>query len=256
MPAVFTVTDLGGGIHSLTLSNPSRKNALDDGALAQLRAALAVSSGVRCWLLRSEGASIFSAGYDLSSLSEIGDGPLPDEALGDVLDLLQGHPAPSVALLNGGAFGAGCELACACDFRVGDGRAAFCLPPAKIGVVYASRGVRRVAAITGLGRAKWMLLTAAKVEAEEALRFGLLDVLAKDGEAEAKALALCAQLAAGAPLAIAGMKQTFGALMRGGPTAEEEKALEALRRAAFNSADAREGVLAFLERRAPKFSGA
>lgn len=255
MPAAFTVADLGGGIHCLTLSNPARKNALDDGALVQLRAALTSTAGVRCWLVRSEGTGVFSAGYDLTSLNEIGEGALPDEALGDALDLLQHHPVPSVALLTGAAFGAGCELACACDFRVGDSRAAFCLPPAKIGVVYALRGIRRIAALTGLGRAKWLLLTAAKVEAEEAHRFGLLDVLTRDGEAEAKALALCAQLAANAPLAIAGMKQTFGVLQRGGPTPEDRRALEELRRAAFNSTDAAEGVLAFLERRVPKFSG-
>lgn len=251
--ASFTVADLGDGVRSLTLSNPARKNALDDGALEQLRVALRTSDGVRCWLVRAEGTGAFSAGYDLSSLDQVGQGALPDEAIGDVFDLLQNHPAPSVALVTGPAFGAGCELACACDFRVGDAKAMFCLPPAKIGVVYAARGIRRVAAITGLGRAKWMLLTGARLDAEQARQFGLLDVL--DADAEARALGLCRELASAAPLAIAGMKQTFSALLRGGPTAEEAKALEGLRREAFNSADAAEGRMAFLERRPPKFSG-
>ena len=253
MPAAFTVADCGDGVRSLTLSNPARKNALDDVALEQLRAALLTPDPVRCWLVRSEGQGAFSAGYDLSVLTQVGEGPLPDEAIGEVFDLLQRHPAPSVALVTGPAFGAGCELACACDFRVGDAQAVFCLPPGKIGVVYAARGIRRVAALTGLGRAKWMLLTGARVEAEEARMFGLLDVVAAD--AERRAMALCKELAAAAPLAIAGMKQTFDALLRGGPTTQEARALEELRRAAFNSADAREGRAAFLERRAPKFSG-
>ncbi len=255
MAAAFTAADLGGGVCCLTLSNPARKNALDDGALEQLRAALTAGGQVRCWLVRGEGTGAFSAGYDLSSLTHVGEGPLPDDAMGDVLDLLQQHPAPSVALITGPAFGAGCELACACDFRVGDSRAVFCLPPAKIGVVYALRGIARVAALTGVGRAKWMLLTAARVEAEEARLFGLLDALTAQGAAEARALELCHELAQAAPLAIAGMKQAFSALIRGGPTAQEAAALVALRRAAFNSADAKEGREAFLARRAPKFSG-
>ncbi len=253
MPATFTVADRGEGIFCLTLSHPARKNALDDGALAQLRAALLTAVDVRCWLVRGEGEGAFSAGYDLSSLTAVGEGPLPDEEIGDVFDLLQHHRAPSVALVTGPAFGAGCELACACDFRVGNAQAVFCLPPAKIGVVYAARGIRRVAALTGLGRAKWMLLTGARIEAEEARQFGLLDVLT--AEAEIRALEVCRDLAGAAPLAISGMKQTFSALLRGGPSPAEDLALEALRRAAFNSADAREGREAFLARRAPKFSG-
>ena len=253
MPAALTVADLGDGIRSLTLSNPARKNALDDVALDQLRAALRTADRVRCWLVRGEGTGAFSAGYDLSSLTQVGEGALPDEAIGDVFDLLQQHAAPSVALVTGPAFGAGCELACACDFRVGDAKAVFCLPPAKIGVVYAARGIQRVAALTGLGRAKWMFLTGARIEADEARSFGLLDAVAED--AEARALAVCRELAGAAPLAVAGMKRTFSALLRGGPDAAEATALEGLRRAAFNSDDAREGREAFLARRPPKFSG-
>ncbi len=247
------IADCGDGIRALTLSNLARKNALDDHALGQLRAALLSEDPVRCWLVRGAGSCAFSAGYDLSALTHVGEGPLPDERIAEVFDLLQHHPAPSVALVTGPAFGAGCELACACDFRVGDAQAMFCLPPAKIGVVYAARGIQRVAAITGLGRAKWMFLTGARVEAEEARMFGLLDVLTTG--AEARALAVCRELALAAPLAIAGMKRTFSVLMRGGPSSEERVELEELRRAAFNSADAREGREAFLARRAPKFSG-
>ena len=159
------------------MSNPARKNALDAEGLQQLAAAIRDGDGVRCWLVRASGTGPFSSGYDVSALSEIGAGPLPDDALGDVFDLLASHPAPSVALLTGAAFGAGCELACACDFRVGDHRAAFCLPPSKLGVVYAPRGIQRIAAIVGQAKAKWMLLTGRKLSASEAEQCGLLDLL-------------------------------------------------------------------------------
>ncbi len=255
MAATFSSADLGDGVRALTLSNPARKNALDSQALEQLRQALTEAVGVRCWLVRAAGPGPFSSGYDVSALSEIGEKALPDEALGDVFDLLAAHPAPSVALLTGAAFGAGCELACACDFRIGDSRAAFCLPPSKLGVVYAPRGIRRVASIVGLAKAKWLLLTGRKLDAKEAERAGLLDLLRPDDLAEEVALDLVRELAAAAPLAIAGMKRIFTGLSQGSLTAEAEREIELLRRAAFNSDDAREGRQAFLEKRKPNFTG-
>ena len=257
MAGSFTSEDLGGGVRALTLSNLVRKNALDAVSLDQLRQLVnpAETGSVRCWLLRAEGSGPFSSGYDVSSLSEIGEGQLPDDALGDVFDLLASHPAPSVALLTGAAFGAGCELACACDFRVGDTRAAFCLPPSKLGVVYAPRGIRRIAGIVGLARAKWMLLTGRRVDAKRADELGLLDVLTPDALAEDEAMKLTRELAAAAPLAIAGMKRIFRKLSEGELTKEEEDSITELRREAFNSEDAMEGRAAFLEKRKPGFKG-
>ena len=257
MSASLRSADLGNGVRALVLSNPARKNALNEAMLHQLREALTGedAAAVRCWLLRSEGNGLFSSGYDVSALDTIGQGPLPDELLGEVFDLLQDHPAPSVALLTGAAFGAGCELACACDFRVGDARTVFCLPPARLGVVYAPRGIRRIAALTGLGRAKWMLLTGRQIEADEARLFGLLDILKPADFAEDAALELTQQLASAAPLAVRGMKRIFSGLVRGRLTVEDGRAIDELRREAFNSADAREGKEAFLAKRKPKFTG-
>lgn len=254
MAATLDVKDLPGGVRELTVSNPARRNALDDGLLEQLARALEGTAGVRAWLVRGAGTGIFSAGYDLTSLSEYHPGTrLPDERLGEVLDALSRHPAPSVALVTGPAIGAGCELAVACDFRVGDERALFAMPPAKIGVVYALKGMQRLVARVGEGRARYMFLTGRRLGADDALRSGLLDVLAPD--AEAAALALCAELASNAPLAVRGMKQGLGLLEEGGGSAEARAAYEALRRASFNSKDAKEGRDAVLEKRSPRFSG-
>jgi len=251
------VKDLPGGVRELTVSNPARKNALDDGLLEQLDAALSSADGVRAWLVRGAGQGIFSAGYDLTSLSEYHPGTrLPDERLGEVLDRLSRHPAPSVALVTGPAIGAGCELAVACDFRVGDAKALFAMPPAKIGVVYALKGMQRLVARVGEGRARYLFLTGRRLGADEALRVGLLDVKVDDAaEAEAQAVVLCAELAANAPLAVRGMKVGLALLEAGGGSAEERERYEALRRASFNSKDAREGRDAVLEKRAPRFTG-
>lgn len=202
-------------------------------------------------MIRAEGGRAFCAGYDLDQLplpSETG--VLPDDRLTEVLLMLEAHPAPSVALLDGPAYGAGCDLASACDFRVGSAKAAFCMPPARLGIIYGREGIRRLAALVGLSFAKRMFLTGRVVRAEEAERQGLLDVLSETPETAA--LELCRELTEAAPLAVAGMKATFQSLASG--TGEAE--LRLLRREAFLSEDSREGRAAFLEKRRPHFRGA
>lgn len=252
MPAQLQVFDIADGVRALTLSHRERKNALDPGFLDALEVALANGEGVRAWLLRSTGPGPFSAGYDLTALNGFPEGSqLPDERLGQVFDLLSLHPAPSVALVTGLAVGAGCELAAACDFRVGDAAARFAMPPAKLGVVYALKGLKRLSSRIGEQAARRMFLTGRVVDAQSALRLGLLDVLAADAAAEA--LALCTELAGNAPLAVQGMKRGFR-LMHGGAEPELVE-YERLRRASFNSDDAREGKEALMGKRVPKFQG-
>jgi enoyl-CoA hydratase/carnithine racemase len=252
MPATLQIAEVADGVRALTLSHPERKNALDAGFLDALEQALINSTGVRAWLVRSVG-DVFSAGYDLTALNGFPEGtPLPDERLGVVLDRLMHHPAPSVALVSGIAVGAGCELAAACDFRVGNSAARFSMPPAKLGVVYALKGLRRLSSRVGEQAARRMFLTGRVVSAEEALRLGLLDVLSDD-QAEGEALGLCQELARNAPLAVKGMKRGFELL--GGGNEADLAGYEILRRASFNSSDVREGKEALMSRRAPVFKG-
>jgi enoyl-CoA hydratase/carnithine racemase len=123
---------------------------------------------------------------------------------------LERHPVPSVALVRGAAFGAGFDLAAACDFRVGTPDAVLSMPPAKLGIVYSAEGLARAARLVGLARAKSLFLTARRLDGPTALECGLLDECLEAEAAEARALELCATLAAGAPLAISGMKEVFG----------------------------------------------
>jgi enoyl-CoA hydratase/carnithine racemase len=247
----LVVEELGGGVRALTLSSVGRRNAIDEETLDALERAVEGGAGVRCWLLKGAQGH-FCAGYDLNALKPLeAHEPMPDERIGRVFDALSEHGGPSVAYVEGSAYGAGFELACACDFRVGHSSAVFCAPPAKLGIVYAPKGIRRVARVVGLGRARGMFLSGRKVEAAEAKAIGLVDELAN----EARAVELCQELAALAPLALAGMKRVLKTL-EGEPTSREELAeLEALRSQSFSSEDAREGRAALLEKRAPKFKG-
>ncbi|MBF5044422.1 enoyl-CoA hydratase/isomerase family protein [Aggregicoccus sp. 17bor-14] len=252
------IEDRPDGVRVLTLARPSRRNALDDALVAALHAALApeACAGVRALLLRGHGGT-FCSGYDLTGLGPPAPGgSLPDDALMALLARLESHPVPSVALVEGAAFGAGFDLAAACDFRVGTQSALFSMPPARLGVVYSADGIARVSRLVGPARAKLLFLTGRKLEGAAALAWGLLDECHPEAAgAEGAALALCEAIAAGAPLAISGMKETFRRLARAPLTPEEAGHLRQLRAEAFASEDAREGRAAFLEKRRPRFTG-
>ncbi|HTS82119.1 MAG TPA: enoyl-CoA hydratase/isomerase family protein [Myxococcaceae bacterium] len=244
---------LPGGVRVLTLERPQRRNALTPFLLDALAEALEPDPAVRALVLEARGAA-FCAGYDLAQLgADAAAARSPDARIQEVLAMLEGHPAPSVAVVHGAAFGAGCELACACDFRVGTPDTVLCMPPVRLGVVYAPEGIWRVARLAGLQRARWMFLTAAELSAAEALSWGLLDVVADDAAARAHALA--ASLASGAPLAMAGLRGALRAMGRApiDPAARAE--LERLRTEAFASEDAQEARNAMREKRAPRWKG-
>jgi enoyl-CoA hydratase/carnithine racemase len=255
MQPTVEVEDRAEGVRVLTLSHPARKNALDDRLLGLLDAALSPPPQIRAFLVRGAGGT-FCSGYDLTNLGPPSpDGRLPDDPLMAFLSRLERHPLPSVALVQGAAFGAGFDLACACDFRVGTPDTVFCMPPARLGIVYSVEGMARASRLVGLARARALFLTARKLDGPTALAWGLLDECPPTQEAEARALALCQTLASHAPLAVAGMKEVFGLLGRPALTEEERARARALRAAAFSSEDAKEGRAAFLEKRPPAFKG-
>ncbi len=243
-----------GAVRVLTLSNPKKKNAVDDAILRALLDALQPESSVRALLLRGEGDA-FCSGYDLGDLKDAA-GDLPDSLVGQVMEALDAHAAPSVALVQGPAFGAGCDLAVACDFRVGAPSAVFCMPPAKLGLLYSPSGMARFREVVGGPRANRMFLTAKKVPAAEAQAWGLLDELGADeDDAVGKAMALCDELTSLAPLSVQGGKAIFRALRGTTPIAELDAAFLDRRRTAFRSEDAREGRTAFAAKRKPDFHG-
>lgn len=241
-------------VRVITLSNPAKRNAIDAGMLAQLADAFRVDPAVRALVVQGAGSGLFSAGWDLSDLSTYGpDEPLPDTRLSTVFDVLSTNPAPSVAIIDGPAFGAACELAMACDFRVGGPAAVLSMPPARLGLVYALEGLQRFRERIGPQATRALMLTGQRFDAAHGLRLGLLDSL--DDDARRAGLELAKVLAGHAPLAVAGLKQGLELLARGGGSASARADYEMLRRESFNSADAAEGRRAILEKRSPSFRG-
>jgi len=250
-----------GSVRVLVLENPTKRNALDFQALEELEEACARVGldGVRCLVLRGAGDDAFSAGFDLAEMAlTSGRGERPDEAVERAADALDAVPCPTIAFLNGVAYGGGLELAVTCDLRVARAGVRLAITPARLGVVYPEGGLRRFLDLVGAARTRELFYTGRAVDADTALAWGLVNRLATADAAEAEALALAEEIARNAPLAVRGMKRILrlleGAHERSLTDAERAEIAD-LRRLAFESADLAEGRRAREEKRAPRFRG-
>ena len=223
-------SERAGDVLVLTIDNPAKRNALDVGLCAALAAALAAPGDARAVVLTGAGDKAFSAGFDLAALDQP---ERAESAFRGLIDAVAASKLPIVCALNGGAFGGGCELAATCDLRVGHVGVKLGLPPAKLGIVYAERGLARFAALVGESRARQLFLAARTLDAATALAWGLLDEIAEDSRARARAWA--AEIATLAPLAVQGMRRAFELLLarRAALEPADSAELAALRGAAW-----------------------
>jgi enoyl-CoA hydratase/carnithine racemase len=246
----------------LTISNPARRNALDQdvlGALAEAMPRLERGIEIRCVVITGEG-EIFCAGYDIGG---IGDETFAADAEALVahpfhaaMEAVSSHPYPTLAAINGHCLGGGLELAVRCDLRVSAVSARLGMPPAKLGLIYSHTGLQRFIDVVGYARTKELFLTGRDVSGPRAMAMGLVNDTAPDERLPAEAVALAAEIAANAPLASRGNKRAIEAL-NSHPrlTPEQEKELIELRRSCFASEDFREGIRAFAEKRRPRWRG-
>ena len=246
----------------LRISNPGRRNALDHeilDAIAEVLPQLDRGIETRCVLIDGE-PPVFSAGYDIAGIPEQtferDAEALVAHPFHGAMEAIAKHPWPTVAAINGHCLGGGLELAITCDLRISAAGAKLGMPPAKLGLIYGHTGLRRFIDTIGLTRTKELFLTGRNYEAARAERFGLVNEVVADDLFEGEAVALAAEIAANAPLSVRGNKHAID-LLNAVPelTAQQEAGLVALRESGFASADFREGVTAFGEKRAPRWVG-
>lgn len=241
-----------------TLDRPAARNALSAELLGALRDAIRSAAGdasVRAAVLTGAGDA-FASGGDLRELRDktsAADAAMLTDAGEEVCRALGELPFPVVAALPGPAIGGGAELALACDLRVAEARARICFKHARMGATTSWGSLPRLYALVGPGAAARILLTSQELAAVEARACGLVDHVADDGAGLAVALAWCADVAAGAPGAVAETK----ALLRAAGAAFYDQT-RALERAAFvrtwSSAEHAEAMTAYFERRPPHWT--
>jgi enoyl-CoA hydratase/carnithine racemase len=247
------------GILRLTISNPTKRNALDQAILDGIATAL---DGVdaRCVVLTGADG-MFSSGYDI--------GDIPDDVFAVEAERLVAHPftaalealdgcdVPTVAALSGHTIGGGLELALACDLRIAADGILLGMPPAKLGLVYSHTGLRRFIDAIGVPRTRELFLVGRNVDARTALAWGMVNDVVGPADLEEATLGWATELAGNAPLSTSGNKRVIRELLRAqGPLDPEiERELVELRRACFASDDMREGVRAFGEKRPARWKG-
>ena len=239
----------------ITLNRPDALNALSFGLIRELEQKLdeAASGDARALLITGAGTKAFCAGADIGELTGRSAVAQKQGAeLGQrVFSKLDRSPIPSVAVINGYAFGGGLELALACTFRLATRNARMGLPEIKLGLIPGYGGTQRLPRVVGEARALEMIMTGRTVDAEEAHRIGLVHRLI-DGDPPAQAMAFAREFS-GYSLPV--LRYAREAVRRAGetPLSEGFKVEADLSTRAFQTRDATEGMAAFLEKRKPKF---
>ena len=244
----------------LTLNRPDQRNALSHELFLLLRETIAEArndASVRSLVLTGAGDRAFCAGADIRAMQKMGlDAAREWSLLGHaVFAALEDLPKPVIAAINGVALGGGCELALACDFRFMAETAQLGQPEIKLGLMPGWGGTQRLPRIVGEALAKDLVLTGRLMAADEARRAGLINGVAEDGASVLEvALVYAQQFASLPPLAVAAAKH---AIDRGAdlPLAAANTLEAEQFSRLFGTRDGAEGMAAFLEKRAPHFTG-
>ena len=244
----------------LTINRPDKYNALNDEVVAEISFAmdeLAADDEVRVVVITGAGEKAFVSGADVSMLQDLKTSrdAFANSQRGQAMTLkVENLPKPVIAAINGYALGGGLELAMACDIRLASDTARMGQPEAGLGISPGYGGTQRLPQLVGKGMAKLLILTGDMIDAQEALRIGLVEKVIPQGELLSEAKALAAKLAAKSPLTLAACKEAINLglevdLVRG-------LSIESLEFGVLcTTEDYQEGTTAFLEKRKPVFRG-
>ena len=241
-----------GQIGIITINRPKALNALNSTVLDELDKTLdgVDLESIRCLILTGAGEKSFVAGADIGEMSSLtkAEGEAFGKKGNDVFRKIETFPIPVIAAVNGFALGGGCELSMSCDIRICADTAVFGQPETGLGITPGFGGTQRLARLVGPGMAKQLIYTAKNIKADEALRIGLVNAVYPLEELMPAAEKLAATIAKNAPIAVRACKKAIN----DGLQVDMDAAVvieEKLFGSCFESADQKEGMGAFLEKR-------
>ena len=249
---------------TLVLNRPEKQNSLTIEMvelLATRLSELAQDDAIRTVILRGAGDKAFCSGFDIGSLPTSAKGDLNErlktlDPVDSLLQDLKSFTIPIVAMLNGFAFGLGCELAICCDLRIGAEDIHMGMPPAKLGLVYRWAGLQRFIQSIGLQSTKEIFFTGRAYQGRRIKELGLVDYFVPREKLEKFTYNLAAEIAGNAPLALKGTKKIMNWLLQSNQLDETRiQEAESLFKESLFSQDMQEGQAAFLEKRKPRFKG-
>ena len=249
------------GIGWMIFNNPARHNALSLEmwqGMSDILERFATDDDVRVVVMRGAGGKAFVSGADISEFDEKRSNASQQadysQVAGQASKRLNQLEKPLIALIEGYCIGGGLATALAADVRIATPDSRFGIPAAKLGLGYEYGGLAKRARIVGPSSARDILFSARFLEAEEALRLGLVNFVASREDIEAECLAYATRIAGNAPLTVQAAKAAMNAWERGGRD-EEVAEVEAMVKGCFDSEDYKEGRRAFKEKRTPLFHG-
>lgn len=247
-----------GRVASIVINRPEKRNAFTNDMWSELQRLVEQIAGddvAKVVVLRSSDERVFSAGADIGELREVQRDPARVASYGQAYRgaeaALAACPKPTIAMVSGFCVGGGCSVAVACDFRFADSTSKFGITPAKLGIVYSLVSTKRLLDVVGPTRAKQLLMSGELIDAEQALRIGLVTELFEPGRLREMTYAFAETLASRAQLTVRGAKRMVSLILSGAEGETDET--QALETQAYASHDYREGVEAFLEGRPPRF---
>jgi len=249
-----------GPVATLVVNRPEKHNAISFEmwqAIPGLLHELEIDESVRVLVVRGTGEEAFASGADISEFArvraDVASARAYSVTVREAEHGLANFPRPTIAMIHGFCVGGGLELALACDLRWASQRAHLGITAARLGIVYGLEATRRLASVVGPGHARDLLYSARLVDAADALAMGLVNRMCAPEALEPETYDYARLLAQRAPLSQRGAKAMLQSLLgEGGLTAAD---LAAVVDRAYESADYREGVRAFLEKRSPRFGG-
>lgn len=247
------------GVARLTISNRSKRGALDHAILDSI-AATVPTLDHHCLILTGRDG-MFSAGYDLGGLDDENFAVEAERLIAHpftaAIQALENFPYPTIAALSGHAIGGGLELALSCDLRIAAAGVRLGMPPAKLGLVYSYTGIQKFVQIVGAARTRELFLLATYIDAAKAERWGLVNQVVERDKLVTETIAMAQDLTTHAPLSLTGNKRVIGAVLAASDELdpELEQELIELRRACFESEDILEGVRAFNQKRPARWRG-